>query len=267
MISVTFAIIGFLIANLAIKESFTYNLLFKKSYFFPVVFIALTVIVCFLILSTLGDWLPLEYQRDALLVGTYLIIGVVFLIGFLFTRLVRFTNQKHILNLTKRALLSEYKRNLILSGERIISSNEVAKLGLPLHSMAFLRQTTKGDFALPEGKNTISDIKINSLRKRVAALKDKDLIFVKNVFIGREIIGNEDGFFFVEQSNYSSLKKDIINLNKTIITTRSANTPSEAKDYVVQKLMESIGKNEDKLLESYLDMFIDVYSLQQTFKV
>lgn len=63
MISVTFAVIGFLIANLAIKESFIYSLLFKKSTFFPVAFVALSLMASFILLSTLSDSLPIGYQK------------------------------------------------------------------------------------------------------------------------------------------------------------------------------------------------------------
>jgi hypothetical protein len=220
MISVTFAIIGFLIANLAIKESFTYNLLFKKSGFFSVAFIALSLIACFIALSTLGDWLPIDYQSGALLAGTYLIFIVIFLIGYLFTKLIRFTNQKYILNLVQRELLSESKRNLLRVGETVVSYNEISKFGLYQYSMAFLRNMTKGEFMLPSGHNVISDIKINKLRKRIAAIENKNRIFVNNLFVNREIVNNEDGFFFVDVNDYPALKEDIRELNKCIITSQ-----------------------------------------------
>ena len=38
---------------------------------------------------------------------------------------------------------------------------------------------------------------------------------------------------------------------------------TEAKEYVLQKLEENIKSNDDKLVESYLDMLFEVYRLQQ----
>jgi hypothetical protein len=266
MISVTFAIIGFLIANLAIKESFTYNLLFKKSGFFPVAFMALSLIACFIALSTVGDWLSFDYQSNVLLAGTYLIFIVIFLIGYLFTKLIRFTNQKYILNLVRRELLSESKRKLLRVGERVASYNEISRLGLQQYSMSFLRNMTQGEFMLPSGHNMISDIKINELRKRIAAIKNR--IFVNKLFLNREIVNNEDGFFFVDVNDYPALKEDIRKLNKCIITSpKSKDTDTEAKEYVLQKLEENIKSNDDKLVESYLDMLSEVYRLQQQFKI
>lgn len=268
MISVTFAIIGFLIANLAIKESFTYNILFKKSGFFPVAFIALSLIVCFIALSTFGDWFSIEYQIDALLVGTYLIFIVTFLIGYLFTKLVRFTNQKYILDLVQKELLSESKKNLLRAGRGIISLRMVKELGLNQYSMAFLKKTTKGEFTLPFDHNEISDIKINKLHRKIEMLKKNNNIFVNNVFLNREIVNNEDGFFFVDENDYPDLKQDLKELNNCIVTSKkNEDTFTEAKEYVLQKLEENIKSNDDKLVENYLDMLSKVYELQQKFQI
>ena len=268
MISVTFAVIGFLIANLAIKESFTYNLLFKKSTFFPVVFIALSLMASFIILSTFSDSLPVDYQKNTLLVGSYLILVVIFLIGYLFTKLIRFTNQKHLLGLVRKELIRESNKNLLIVGRRIISFERMAKFGLYQYSMAFLKKMTKGDFRLPLGHNLISDIKINKLSKIIEAFKDKNKIFIKNVYINREIENNEDGFFFVDENDYIPFKQRLSELNACIITSKkNEGSFVEAKEYVLQKLEENIKSNDDKLVESYLDMLFEVYQLQQKFKV
>lgn len=42
---------------------------------------------------------------------------------------------------------------------------------------------------------------------------------------------------------------------------------TEAKEYVLQKLEENIKSNDDKLVESYLDMLFEVFRLQQKFKI
>lgn len=268
MISVTFAVIGFLIANLAIKESFTYSLLFKKSTFFPVAFVALSLIASFILLSTLSDSLPIGYQKNALLVGSYLILVVIFLIGYLFTKLIRFTNQKYLLGLVRKELIKESNRNLLTIGRRIISFNRVEKLGLFQYSMAFLKKMTKGDFTLPLGHNMISDIKINKLSKTIAASKDINKVFIRNVYLNREIENNEDGFFFVDENDYPNFKQTLNELNNCIVTSKKSESLfTEAKEYVLQKLEENIKSNDDKLVESYLDMLFEVYRLQQKFKI
>jgi hypothetical protein len=268
MISVTFAIIGFLIANLAIKESFAYNLLFKKSTFFPVVFIALTLIAAFVILSTLKDTFGIDYQIRTLLVGTYLILIVVFLIGYLFTKLVKFTNQKYLLDLVRKELIAESKQKLLWIGRKIISVNKIAGIGFSQYSMAFHTQKTKGNFQIPKNHNIVADIKLRELKKLSNKIDDKNSMFINNVWLYRELSQtNEDGFFFVDESKLGQNSTILNKLNNCIIT--SANTvkqSNEAKDYIIQKLKENIKTNNDKLVEEYFDMLLEIYRLQQEIK-
>ena len=268
MISITFAVIGFLIANLAIKESFTYNLLFKNSTFFPVAFIALSLMASFILLSTFTDSLPINYQKNALLVWSYLILVVIFLIGYLFTKLIRFTNQKYLLGLVRKELISESNKNLLVIGRKIISLNRMRELGLFQYSMVFSKKMTKGYFVFPLSHNVILDIKINRLSKIIKSFKEKDKIFVKDVYLNRKIENNEDGFFFVDESDYPNLQQIIRKLNNCIVTSKNnATVFSEAREYILQKLAENIKSNNDKLVESYLDILSEVYQLQQKFKI
>jgi hypothetical protein len=267
MISVTFAIIGFLISNLVFKDSFTYNLLFKKSYFFPVAFFALTLIVAFIILSTLKDTLPLEYQGKTLLVGTYLIVIVVFLIGLLFTQLVKFTNQKYILELVKKEIISESKENLLVIAKRLISAEIISEFGFAQYSMAFFTPKTKGKFQISQNHCAVSDIQIKKIRELTKTETIKNTIFVNNLWLYREIQEkNDDGFFYVEQGNEERTKL-AEDLNKCVVTTsKSLIINNEAKDYVIQKLNDNIKTNNDKLVEVYFDILFEMYKLQQDLK-
>ena len=66
---------------------------------------------------------------------------------------------------------------------------------------------TKGYFVFPLSHNVILDIKINRLSKIIKSFKEKDKIFVKDVYLNRKIENNEDGFFFVDESDYPICNK------------------------------------------------------------
>lgn len=268
MISVTFAIIGFLIANLAIKESFTYNLLFKKSTFFPVSFVALTLIAAFIILSTLKDTFSADYQIRTLLVGTYLILIVVFLIGYLFTKLVIFTNQKDLLKLVRKELITESKQKLLLIGRKIISANKIAELGFSQYSMAYYSPKSKGNFQISKDHTTIIGIKFRKLKKLVKQIDINDF-FVKEVCLYRKLNQtNEDGFFFVEENKLNQNSSILNRMNKCVTTSKkTANKSDEAKDYIIQELKENIKVNNDKLVKEYFDMLLEIFRLQQDFNI
>ena len=100
---------------------------------------------------------------------------------------------------------------------------------------------TKGYFVFPLSHNVILDIKINRLSKIIKSFKEKDKIFVKDVYLNRKIENNEDGFFFVDESDYPNLQQIIRKLNNCIVTSKNnATVFSEAREYILQKLAENI---------------------------
>ncbi|MFW5983468.1 MAG: hypothetical protein ACOCQ4_03120, partial [bacterium] len=109
--AITLVVVGFLINNLAVKESFAYRLLFKHSYLYPVIYLTLSTIGCFFIVSTLRDELPSIRFINSVLAGTYLALIVLILIGFLFKRIIDFTNDRIIRRLLHNELIEEGIRN------------------------------------------------------------------------------------------------------------------------------------------------------------
>lgn len=265
MISITFAVIGFLISNLAIKESFTYNLLFKKSFFFPIVFIALSLIACFIILSTLIDSLPLYYQKKALVSGTYLILIVIFLIGYLFTSLVRFTNQKYILKLVKQELINEEKEKLMSNAIMSKSQEKLIELNLPRYSIYF--PTTSGGLNLPVN-HYVYDINLSKIREKINSMEFKDKLYIGDLYINKQIKFEGESFFYPKKEiNFENIEKDLTMLNQYIKLKKTNNIPTgETREYVLQKLTQGIRTNEDILVENYFDMLFEAYSIEQQIK-
>lgn len=267
LISVTFAVIGFLIANLAIKDSYTYNILFKKSSFFPVVFFALSLIVAFILLSTLKDsFLPI-YNARTLIVGSFLLICVIFCVGYLFTQLVKFTNHKYLLELTKKELFREARENLKTIGRKQLSAKMVNELDFLKFSYLRFSPQTKGDFQIPKNHNTISDIKISKLTALSSLNQSKEEISINNIWLYKEI-NTDDGFFFVSPQNINKHKKLLKKLNSCIVTSDNLiKSNFESKDYIIQKLNENIKINNEKNVDAYFEILFEAYKLQQDFKI
>ncbi|OIP82246.1 MAG: hypothetical protein AUK44_08290 [Porphyromonadaceae bacterium CG2_30_38_12] len=267
LISVTFAVIGFLIANLAIKDSYTYNILFKKSSFFPVVYFALSLIVMFILLSTLKDsFLPI-YNARTLIVGSFLLICVIFCVGYLFTQLVKFTNHKHILKLTKNEFLKEAKENLKIIGRKQLSEKIVNELGFSKFSNFRYSPYVKADFRVPKGHIIISDVKINKLTELSSSIHSKEEILINNVRLYKEV-NADDSFFYVAPNNIIKHKKLLKKLNSCIVTSdKPIKFNFESKNYIIQKLNENIKMNNEKNVEEYFDILFEAFKLQQDFKI
>jgi hypothetical protein len=267
LISVTFAVIGFLIANLAIKESYTYNILFKKSTFFPVVYFALSLIVAFILLSTLKEDILSAYNSRILIVGTFLLISVIFCVGYLFTQLLKFTNHIHILELIKKEFLREEKENLRIIGRKQLGEKIVNNLGFPKFSYLRFATLTKGDFKTPQNHNIISDIKIRKLTELSTLILSKEDILINDVRLYNEVDADE-GFFYVDSQNLKKYNNLLNKLNHCIVTTdKPIKFNSESKDYIIQKLNENINTNNDKNVKTFFDILFEAYKLQQDLKI
>jgi hypothetical protein len=267
LISVTFAVIGFLIANLAIKDSFTYNMLFRKSTFFLVVYIALSLIVAFIILSTLKDTLKLDYQSRTLMTGTFLLLFVIFCVGHLFTQLIKFTNLDYLLKLTKKELLRESKENLKIIARKQLSATKINELGFSMFSYSLFTPLIKIDSQISQNHNTITDIIINELTKIASSISPKDEISIKGLWLDKEI-NSDDGFFFVKSDNFSRYGDEMRKMNSCIVTKEKKSKNSfESKDYVVQKLNENIMVNNERNVKAYFDILFEAYKLQQDLKI
>lgn len=111
IISISMVVVGFLINNLAVKSPITYKLLFKKSLLYLTIYLTLSTIFCFIIASTLRDTIP-EFQYIRLVLGgTYLCLLILFIIGYLFRKIIHFTSEKEITKMLAKELLNEGKCN------------------------------------------------------------------------------------------------------------------------------------------------------------
>jgi hypothetical protein len=94
--SISFVIIGFSINNLKKINEDTYDMIYRNIKLFPILYISLTVIGCLIIISLLRNTLNPITFRNSVIWGTSLIIIVLFLIGFLFNRVILHIKLKNV---------------------------------------------------------------------------------------------------------------------------------------------------------------------------
>jgi len=86
--SISFVIIGFLINNLKKYSEDTYDMIYKNIKLFPILYTSLTVISCLIIVSLLRNSLNPNTFNNLIVWGTFLIILILFLIGYLFKKVI-----------------------------------------------------------------------------------------------------------------------------------------------------------------------------------
>lgn len=114
IISMTLAVIGLLLGNLAIKDNQTYKLLFVNSRLYLILYYTLSVIFCLIVISTLRDTILEPYFQSFVVAGTYLALLILVGIGYLFSSIINFTNASKIQDILRDQLFTEAKQNLII---------------------------------------------------------------------------------------------------------------------------------------------------------
>jgi len=271
LISVTFAVIGFLIANLAIKDSYIYNLIFRESRFFSVTYFVLTLIASFVILSTLKTHLELEYVKRVYMSGTYLILIAIILIAYLFTRLIKYTNDKYLHDIIKDDFCLESKKYLtgvmIESYMKVILFNEV---GFKRYNFMLQNMLTGFSDDDQPSNSIVKDIKIEKIKKILLQNQIPHESVYVNLNYEDKFSINDNGFFFIWNNLQNvNLEEVIRELNKCIILQKVEveQLPIEAVlDYINQKIVEHTSKNNHKQVSEFMNMYFEFYELQLKVK-
>jgi hypothetical protein len=272
--SITLVVVGFLINNIAVKEALTYKLLFKHSYLYPIIYFTLSTIGCFFIFSTLRDTLEHDVYVRIILTGTYLSIAILFFIGFLFIKIIEFTNDKVIWSLLHEELINEANKN-------------IKELLLKKQSQVFLKKTlnstgateyTWGE-AILSNRNTkppkednedkyekeklVYDIKLSKLSNFIISKNNKDgIIYYRELAIGNTTTETDN---YIWKQNYSNSNKDKKTLRRSLmlkkINLKKVDNASLRK-YFDQKIIELCDKRDFRNLDNLLESYLDLYELQ-----
>lgn len=267
LISVTFAVIGFLIANLAIKDSYIYNLIFKNSGFFSITYFVLTLIASFIILSTLKNHLPIEFVKRVFIAGTYLILIAIIFIAYLFTRLILYTSDKYLYRIIKEDFCFESKKYLIeVLKDDFMKGILFKELRFGIYnnySHNIFRSYTNNKLPV---NSIVKDIKIEEVKNILKRSKIRyDHVYINLNYEDKFAIG-QNGFFFIWYSDPNINYEEIIKkLNKCIILEKphaDILAIEVVLDYVNQKLIEHTAKNNHKQVSEFTNIYLEFYELQ-----
>jgi len=275
--SITLVVVGFLINNLAVKESYAYSLLFKHSYLYPIVYLILSTIGCLFIVSSLRDELGYLQFNNAVLAGTYLSITILFFIGFLFKKIIDFTDEKKIKGLLHQEFMNE-STSLLKQTLFKKYSNEIYKKLMSDKNVKEYDWTGTVDFAnfnieiteVSEQKNVekyiekyLFDINLKSLRKFITKKqKQTEQISYINLTLGNVITDNERYILQKDiafTNNERNALKKCLRLKKNKHIIKEDNT---MRNYFDNKLEELSNKSDYRNIENLLDSYYELYKLQ-----
>lgn len=278
IISISLVVVGFLINNLAVKSPITYKLLFKKSLLYLIIYLTLSTIFVFIIASTLRDTIPeFEYTR-LVLGGTYLCLLILFIIGYLFRKIIHFTNEKEISKMLTIELLNEGKKEikyfLIKKYSNEIYKKTISKFGTEEFNFVFSLenlQSSKTSFRSinkdEEEKKYrfLTDVNIPLIRLFIwyKTRKQKSMLYFKNLVLDEQINYIDNDILWLESIENTTFEKwflrKCLRLKKN---GKSQTTDNIYRNEFDQKIIQLAEENKYRNLEEPLDAYIELYKLQ-----
>lgn len=273
--SISLVVVGFLLTNLALKSPLTIKILFKESYLYLTVYLVFSTIICLILLSTFRDTLdPFVFTRTVL-AGTYLCILILILIGYLFSNIIRFTDEKHISGLLKKQLLNEGKEQLKLLflkkySAEIYSDFASKKCTIYVFELS-LTNFFSGNFTVSkavardqENYRILKDINLMflSVFMFIKKLNKKNTLNFKPLKINESFDYNEDMIWTNSKANNRFekwfLKNSMIVSKDFEIKTENSTYRNEFDKMIIELAEE----NKYRKLEGTLDAYLDLYKLQ-----
>lgn len=279
IISMTLAVVGFLISNLAVKESFAYGLLFKNSKLYPIIYFTLITIASLIIISTLRDTIKSEHIYARLVItGTYLVLCVLILIGYLFRTIIHFTNSKRIHQLLHAELIIEAKMNIKKGLIEKYSKKEYNKfmemIGLKKYDWAEAWEPTHLNFDIKEVEETeiteskkkeyiVRDINLVDISVLIHPKKTAEKIYYSELGIN-SVITELDNFVW-EKGKINSLKEKKA-LRKCLVLNKATEKEKQSNEHVRKyfdlKLGELVDESKHKSVTDILESYIELYEIQ-----
>lgn len=175
IISMTLAVTGLLLSNLAIKHNLTYELLFKRSNLYLIIYFALSAIAFLIAISMLRNTLDPEWFGRLVLASGYMCLIVIFGIGFLFRTIIEFTTPKVIEEHLKIAMFDEHKANICYDLLRTYSTDAFVEI----MNEAKFEEISIMKLLMTDPKNKaeemlVYDIRLKLLRKLISKINQPD---------------------------------------------------------------------------------------------
>lgn len=248
--SITLAIIGFLISNIAIKEAFAYHMLFKHSNLYPIVYFILSTLSFLFLASLLRNKESISFLNISIL-GTYMSIIIMILIGYLFRKIVLFTNPEKIREIFHNDLIEENKQ--ILRDNLIFKHSKSNYLEYIKSIQVIHRNEYRSIFY---DEMVIYDIDLRKLRKLKQRYK-AEILCSHAMAIGDFEEGKDDFIWREDGQEDNALKT-----HQFLRLKAPKQLSNKTREYFDQKIEQLVDENKHKNLSSWLESYKELYKLK-----
>lgn len=266
IISMTLAVIGLLLSNLAVKDDQTYKLLFVNSKVYLIIYYTLSVIFCLIIISTLRDTVDEPFYQRMVVAGTYMALLILAGIAYLFKTIINFTNAVKIQNTLSEQLMAEAKNNLKINLLSKYSQIEFEKF-LTDNGIIYLDESIGTDMQVSgspsiNNEKLIYNINFKKLGEKLNKRNDRSTQFYFRRKLHVNLITKDYNNFIspiMKQSPTENISfSDCFKLKST---KSSLARSDEYKKYFDKKLHEYSAEGKHGKVEEILAIYADLYKL------
>jgi hypothetical protein len=137
------SVIVFLMANIAVKETYAYDLLFERTKLYPAIFFVLSTLGIFVLLSTLRNVIPIDIYSSLVVAAGFMFLFVLLIIGYLFSTVIHYINPSQIDKFMSRKLNARADE-IFLAG--LIKSISEERYSSVLNQQGVIRYTLSDHF-------------------------------------------------------------------------------------------------------------------------
>ncbi|MDP1812820.1 MAG: hypothetical protein Q8K92_00060 [Leadbetterella sp.] len=285
--SITMVVIGWLISQVSIKESVSYQLLFTETFLYPIFYFILTLIGFLMLCSLLREeqWFDLG---ASVISAMYLIIFALAAVAILFTRLIKAIGtafffqslekqvMKEMNRIAKPVIVTKKSQSLYLDHCRKMGFDSGIKFGMDFSTYQTVKVNigeepvlTKDEkenlFFAFAGRQThrIRDVKMGILQNEIDKLELKDTNYCKQLGIGTVISLNYSPFYF--SANTAAVKK----IEKSIKAVYSFEGNKQAKivstpylEELQRRFERDVAEGKKEQVQMALDIFHKIFQLE-----
>lgn len=256
IISMTLAVTGLLLSNLAIKNNLTYELMFRRSGLYFIIYFALSTIIILISISMLRNTLDPKIFGRLVLAAGYMCLLVIFGIGFLFRIIIEFTTPKSIESHLRKGLFEEYKANLCYDLLKTYSLDEFRLImdeanipELPAVQRLFAESQNRDE------EMFIRDIRLDVLEKIIRTIEQPAAVNYIPIGINTHTKHHKSYLSSIESSTLSSC---------LVLQSSTGNDGIERQyfKYFSDKLDEYSKEGKHERVAEILGIFLEMYEIE-----
>lgn len=263
IISMTLAVIGLLLSNLAVKNDQTYKLLFVNSRLYLIIYYTLSVIFCLIIVSTLRDSIN-PYFETFVLAGTYLALIILIGIGYLFSTIINFANASNIQKILKQKLINEIKLNVKIF---LLSKYSAAEFKNLMHDLGIDPVGLRQRLILRDLDRTttkeylIYDIDFKDLQDRLTIRQDHEKYYYVEDLSLNLVTQNHSNFIFPSITTSYNRELDLSGCLTLKNPSKIISQSDEYVRYFETKLEEYTTEGKQKNINEILSIYDELFDL------